>query len=98
MASSSLIHQGTPPAGALTTILTLPCGSTIVYDGGFLPSTCLPPDWDKYWSTTPGTLTVGYYSPAICPSGWTVCASRYKNIQGPSVEPTETDVQCAPMY
>lgn len=37
-----------------------------------------------------------YYSPAICPAGYTVDCSRYDTEQGPSVKTGETAVICCP--
>ncbi|KAI8959401.1 hypothetical protein F5Y11DRAFT_333250 [Daldinia sp. FL1419] len=93
--TSSLDHDGTPPVAALTTVWSAP-------DGCYPVSTRPTTDIDMFWSSNPECAPPGYasyfetyyYSPAICPSGFTVGCSRYSNLQGPPVEPTETAVLC----
>ncbi|KAI1658569.1 hypothetical protein F4813DRAFT_38402 [Daldinia decipiens] len=93
--ATSLNHDGTPPVAALTTIWT-------PSDGCFPVSTRPTTDIDIFWTSNPECAPPGYasyfetyyYSPAMCPSGFTVGCSRYGNFQGPSVEPTETAVLC----
>jgi len=71
------------------------------------PSSCGPSGW--YASSTPSVesfapyvvtwtwpVRVGYYSPAICPSGYTAACSWYRTHQGPTPEPTETAMNCLP--
>lgn len=88
-------HGGTPPAGALTTVFTPPPGC-------FPVSTNPLEDLDLFWTST---TTCGppnyrsyflpfYYSPAICPSGFTIGCTRSDSDQGPPVEPTETAMMC----
>ncbi|KAI1800235.1 hypothetical protein F4811DRAFT_540150 [Daldinia bambusicola] len=93
--ATSLNHDGTPPVAALTTVWTPP--------GGCFPVSTSPTrDIDVFWTSNPKCAPPGYasyfetyyYSPAICPSGFTVGCSRYDDFQGPSVEPTETAVLC----
>ncbi|KAI1473405.1 hypothetical protein F4774DRAFT_415848 [Daldinia eschscholtzii] len=93
--ATSLDHDGTPPVAALTTVWT-------PSDGCFPVSTRSTTDIDVFWSSNPDCAPPGYasyfetyyYSPAICPSGFTVGCSRFDDFQGPSVEPTETAVLC----
>ncbi|KAI5860946.1 hypothetical protein GGS23DRAFT_202576 [Durotheca rogersii] len=88
-------HDGTPPAGSLTTIWSASPGCYPV-------STSPTVDIDQFWSSRtqcgpPGYISyfdIYYYSPAICPSGFTVGCSRYGSFQGPPVEPTETAMLC----
>ncbi|OTA58960.1 hypothetical protein K449DRAFT_116608 [Hypoxylon sp. EC38] len=94
-ATSSLDHDGTPPVAALTTVWT-------ASEGCFPVSTRSTMDIDMFWSSYTDCAPPGYasyfetyyYSPAICPSGYTVGCSRYGDFQGPSVEPTETAMLC----
>ncbi|KAI1407894.1 hypothetical protein F5Y13DRAFT_173708 [Hypoxylon sp. FL1857] len=94
-ATFSLDHDGTPPVAALTTVWTASSGC-------FPVSTRPAMDIDMFWSSYPDCAPPGYasyfetyyYSPAICPSGYTVGCSRYGDFQGPSVEPTETAMLC----
>ncbi|KAI1137663.1 hypothetical protein F5Y05DRAFT_387901, partial [Hypoxylon sp. FL0543] len=94
-ATPSLKHDGTPPVGALTTVWS-------ASDGCFPVSTRPAMDIDTFWSSYPDCAPPGYasyfdtyyYSPAICPSGYTVGCSRYGDFQGPPVESTETAMLC----
>ncbi|EJT82005.1 hypothetical protein GGTG_01979 [Gaeumannomyces tritici R3-111a-1] len=87
-------HDGTPPAAALTTVWRPPCpGGPISWDRSrtVLPrveafSPCLPEGW----------VTTGYFSPAICPSGYVSACGRFDAAQGPPVEAGETAVLCGP--
>ncbi|KAL8420244.1 hypothetical protein RB594_003140 [Gaeumannomyces avenae] len=87
-------HNGTPPAAALTTVWRPPCpGGPISWDRSrtVLPrveafSPCLPEGW----------VTTGYFSPAICPSGYVSACGRFDAAQGPPVEAGETAVLCGP--
>ncbi|KAI1391759.1 uncharacterized protein F4822DRAFT_104838 [Hypoxylon trugodes] len=91
--ATSLDHDGTPPVAALTTVWTASEGcfpvstrSTTDIDLFWTSHTkCAPPGYASYFETY-------YYSPAICPSGFTIGCSRYG--QGPPVESTETAVLC----
>ncbi|TPX13033.1 uncharacterized protein E0L32_006459 [Thyridium curvatum] len=82
-------HYGTPPAGSLTTIWTPPCG---IVTGTYTKAseTCMPPGWNIYWASN-----AGYYSPAICPSGFIPGCTRTLR-QGPVVVAGETAVNCVP--
>ncbi|KAI1778733.1 hypothetical protein F4818DRAFT_227327 [Hypoxylon cercidicola] len=92
---SFLDHDGTPPVAALTTVWT-------AAEGCFPVSTWSTTDIDMFWSGNPDCAPPGYasyfetyyYSPAICPSGFTVGCSRYGDFQGPDVESTETAMLC----
>ncbi|KAL8370142.1 hypothetical protein RB595_000498 [Gaeumannomyces hyphopodioides] len=87
-------HDGTPPAAALTTVWKPPCpGGPISWDRSrTVPkveafSPCLPEGW----------VTTGYFSPAICPSGYVSVCERFDDAaQGPSVEAGETAALCGP--
>jgi hypothetical protein len=59
-------------------------------------------DQDAHITTAPEVpecipADVGYYSPAICPNGWTVAGSRavWDNL-GPPPEPSESVYYCCP--
>lgn len=87
-------HNGTPPAAALTTVWKPPCpGGPISWDRSrTVPkveafSPCLPESW----------AATGYFSPAICPSGYVSVCGRFRDdAQGPMVEAGETAVLCGP--
>ncbi|KAI1073531.1 hypothetical protein F5B20DRAFT_501182 [Whalleya microplaca] len=91
------IHDGTHPVDALTTIWTpgpgcypLSTAPSLDINSFWTKNTeCGPPRWTDYIETY-------YYSPAICPSGWTVGCERYTSIQGPHVEASETAMLCVP--
>ncbi|KAI1372513.1 hypothetical protein F4677DRAFT_432459 [Hypoxylon crocopeplum] len=93
--ATSFDHDGTPPVAALTTVWT-------PSEGCFPVSTRSTSDIDMFWTSNPECAPPGYetyfetyyYSPAICPSGFTVGCSRYGSFQGPSVESTETAMLC----
>ncbi|EHA53915.1 hypothetical protein MGG_04770 [Pyricularia oryzae 70-15] len=92
----SPLHNSTTPAGSLTTIWTPPCpgGPMTTWDSNANRSLegCMPTNYkDLYYDGN-----VGYYSPGICPSGYTSACSRYNTQQGPPLEPEETAVMCAP--
>jgi len=89
-----LWHHGTQPAGALTTVFTPPanCPSLVATNDESPVSSCMPTDYaNKYWDSN-----AGYYSPGVCPSGYTVACSRYNSEQGPAVEDGETALICCP--
>ncbi|KAI0839362.1 hypothetical protein F5Y06DRAFT_295388 [Hypoxylon sp. FL0890] len=94
-ATSSLDHNGTPPVAALTTVW-------LASEGCFPISTRPVMDIDVFSSLYPDCASPGCasyfktysYTPAICPSEYTVGCSRYGEFQGPSVEPTETAMLC----
>lgn len=90
-------HNGVAPAAAMPTPFDLPCGvdflSNEFHKNQELRDRCGPPNFDDYWWST-----VGYYSPAVCPRGYTAGCFRWNSAQGPPVEPTETAVQCVPRY
>lgn len=94
---STKAHDGTPPAGSLTTIWAAPpdCISHGFDDSTTVISTwtsnplCDPPGWSSYWNDA-----AGYYSPAICPGLYTLGCTRYTDIQGPPLEPSETASNC----
>ena len=84
------------PVAALTSVWTPPCGLDRWYKTVTdqpVPESCLLPSWSAYWFRT----GIGYYSPAICPSGFAVCHSRYDSGQGPEPLPGETAMLCAKM-
>jgi hypothetical protein len=85
-------HNGNFPAAALTTIFTPPTGCPTAVTS--LPSqlSCMPSHYDDYFY---GSL--GYYSPAICPTGYTIgCSREPTGNAGPSVAATETAMICCP--
>lgn len=79
-------HSGLEPDGPLQTIFTFPrdcSSSTRVWLVGS-ETTCQP-------------LTGVYYSPAICPDGWTAAYTRpVVGGSGPPEEPGETAMYCCP--
>ncbi|KAK5993676.1 hypothetical protein PT974_07111 [Cladobotryum mycophilum] len=83
-------HDGTAPAGALTTIFTPPA-SCLDKSRFYRTSTCepLPERWRLYWSAA------SYYSPGICPSGMLSVATP-PPFFGPPVQPSETAIVCCP--
>src|SRR3569833_3440239 len=86
-----------PPQAALTTIFTPPafCGGYVDASswltGPTSSSSCLPP-----FHSGAGYYDEAYYSPAICPSGYTVDCTRFDDDQGPTPLPSETAVICCP--
>ena len=90
-------HNGIAPAAAMPTPFDFPCGinflSNEFHKNKHLRDVCGPPNFENYWWST-----IGYYSPAVCPRGYTAGCFRWNSDQGPPVEPTETAVQCVPRY
>ncbi|KAJ4154839.1 hypothetical protein LMH87_000114 [Akanthomyces muscarius] len=88
-------HNGIAPAAAMPTPFDFPCGinflSNEFHKNKHLRDVCGPPNFENYWWST-----IGYYSPAVCPRGYTAGCFRWNSDQGPPVEPTETAVQCVP--
>lgn len=91
----STAHEGTSPAGAMVTPFPFPCGRSFLNEqyqqDEAMRQRCAPPGFEDYWWSS-----AGYYSPAICPQGYTAGCFRWNSEQGPAVEPTETAVQCVP--
>lgn len=85
---------GTGPAHSLVTIFTPhpACTNFPVSTIASSESRCLP---TKYLEGYIGR-TAGYYSPAICPSGYASICDRWDSKQGPTLEPSETAIQCGP--
>ncbi|TLS27788.1 hypothetical protein PpBr36_00378 [Pyricularia pennisetigena] len=95
--TTASLHDGTTPAGSLTTIWTPPCpgGPMTTWDSSANKSleSCMPTNYkDVYYYGN-----AGYYSPGICPSGYTSACRQYNTQQGPPLEPEETAVICAPL-
>jgi hypothetical protein len=89
----SILHNGIPPAAALTTVFTPPAGCPTAVTDLPLQLSCMPSGYNEYIYKS-----VGYFSPAICPTGYTIGCSREAsggNI-GPAVGPTETAMICCP--
>lgn len=84
-------HDGTAPAGALTTVFTPPASCSETAYKWYRTSTCMPsPErWRLYWSAA------SFYSPGICPSGM-VSAATPPAFFGPPVELDETAIVCCP--
>ncbi|KAF4462267.1 transmembrane alpha-helix domain-containing [Fusarium albosuccineum] len=87
--SNTPAHDGTAPAGALTTVFTPPAGCVEDQDLYYHVRTCmpLPERWSLYWGAA------SYYSPGICPSGM-VSVAKPPPFFGPPIEPNasiETD-------
>ncbi|KAJ3544213.1 hypothetical protein NM208_g3176 [Fusarium decemcellulare] len=89
--SNTPAHDGTAPAGALTTVFTPPAGCVEDQDLYYKVRTCLPlPErWSLYWGAA------SYYSPGICPSGM-VSVAKPPPFFGPPIEPSETAMICCP--
>ncbi|KAF4954067.1 hypothetical protein FSARC_12234 [Fusarium sarcochroum] len=88
---TSSAHDGTAPAGALTTIFTPPVDcikDRVLY---YKTRTCmpLPERWSLYWEAA------SYYSPGICPSGM-ISVATPPPFFGPPIEPSETAIVCCP--
>lgn len=92
---TSVAHKGIAPAAAMPTPFDFPCGVNFLNDefhkNKNLRERCGPPGFEDYWWSG-----VGYYSPALCPRGYTAGCFRWNSNQGPPVEVTETAVQCVP--
>ena len=110
--------RDTSPVAALTTIFTPPasCLNTLFVEYytqaqppnnlgnthltlGLMPmSQCFPVSYlEEYWHSG-----VGYYSPAVCPSGYTSACdvlhvSTNGFLWGPSLLPSETAYKCCPL-
>ncbi|KAI3317392.1 hypothetical protein HD806DRAFT_372394 [Xylariaceae sp. AK1471] len=98
----------TPPLAAITTIFTPPCPITWLLTSTKAPSqfpsfattapvSCDPPSWGEYISQR----GFEYYSPAICPSGFSVGPSciitNPRTAQGfPAIQGGETAAYCVP--
>lgn len=95
IAAAVAVHNGIGPAAAMATPFDFPCGINFLshefHKNKHVRDVCGPPSFDDYWWST-----VGYYSPAVCPRGYTAGCFRWNSDQGPPVEPTETAVQCVP--
>lgn len=73
------------PAGALTTVWMPPPVCSTINFAHSNQFECYPPGYsNSYWFNIPG-----YYSPAICPSGFTSVCDRWQSTQGPSLLPCE---------
>ncbi|KAJ4270357.1 hypothetical protein NW762_002036 [Fusarium torreyae] len=88
---TSSAHDGTAPAGALTTIFTPPVDCVkdrILY---YKTRSCmpLPERWSLYWEAA------SYYSPGICPSGM-ISVATPPPFFGPPIELNETAIVCCP--
>ncbi|KAJ2898558.1 hypothetical protein MKZ38_003849 [Zalerion maritima] len=77
-------HDGTSPAGALTTVFTPPASCAEHTDGLYWISTCMMDGWASYSSAE-------YYSPGICPSAQT-SAGTVPSDFGPPIEDSETAI------
>lgn len=70
----------------LTTIWTPPCESIIPFEY-FDTTSCAPPEYESVW------YDGGYYSPAICPSGYTAGCAPTKTLRS-----GQTGAICVPRY
>ncbi|KAL6401765.1 hypothetical protein AUP68_14219 [Ilyonectria robusta] len=94
----STIHTSGGPFGEfdivpLTTVWSPPDGCpSIVTFGGFATITlsCYPPDYESLW------YNYGFYSPGICPSGYTSGCTPTDTDYGGPIRPTETAAVCVP--
>ncbi|KAF5026414.1 hypothetical protein F66182_1479 [Fusarium sp. NRRL 66182] len=76
----------------LTTIWTVGegCASVVTFANlASIDASCYPPDYERVW------YDGGYYSPGICPSGYT-SGCRPSSGDGEPVKTTETAVICVP--
>lgn len=77
----------------LTTIWTPPCGPFVTFVNLNLPeaTTCVPPQYESVW------YSYGYYSPAICPSGYSSgCTPNNLVNYGGTLKAGETAAICVP--
>ncbi|CAJ2503358.1 Uu.00g107520.m01.CDS01 [Anthostomella pinea] len=97
-----------PPLAALTSVFTPPCSTTWLLTTTRVPSQCPPfptngpsacdpPSWDRYLAS----CGFEYYSPAICPSGFSIGPSceitNPRTAQDfPAIEAGETAAYCVP--
>ncbi|KAF2460467.1 hypothetical protein BDY21DRAFT_361419 [Lineolata rhizophorae] len=94
--SAADIHNGTTPAAALTTVYT-PDPECAEDSTWFFRDSCMPTGWVEYWDGP----EVGYYSPGICPSGFTPACERpaaTTDDYGPAIAPGETATVCCPFH
>ena len=109
MASPTLLHGGTAPLTALTTVFTPTCSTSWLLTttrvlsqhpafAGAGPPGCDPPDWIQNLDGQ----GFQYYSPAICPQGFNVgsnciISTQTKAGEGfPAMAPGETAAWCVP--
>ncbi|KAI0018033.1 hypothetical protein F4780DRAFT_557963 [Xylariomycetidae sp. FL0641] len=93
-------HGGTPPVGSLLTVFTpgpgcfpVTANASVTLDAFWSDTpSCAPPGYTSYYEYNDSPTF--YYSPAICPSGFSSGCSRFDVAQGPTVEPTETAILC----
>ncbi|KAF4541859.1 uncharacterized protein LTHEOB_8013 [Lasiodiplodia theobromae] len=89
-------HDNTPPAGALTTVFTMPASCSTLTEN-YADFDCMPPSFSKsYWYGY-----AGYYSPAICPGNYTSACERPKSASGgtpfgPPIAEGENAIICCP--
>ena len=109
MTGTEELHGGTAPLAALTTIFTPPCPTTWLLTTTKLPSqnppfpsagpsSCDPPAWNQNLEGA----GFDYYSPAICPSGFSVGPFCYALVKTrtsegfPAVASGESVAYCVP--
>ena len=104
----SKVHGGTAALAALTTVFTAPCPTSFILTSSKLasqyppfptdgPASCDPPNWDSNIADK----AFQYYSPAICPRGFTVgCfVDDARTSEGfPAIEASETAAYCVPRH
>jgi hypothetical protein len=96
-------------AGPLTTVATFPCGpltdatwrsgnKTLWRGTGSqtIDPSCIPSGVGFFDTSAATGYGLFFFSPAICPSGYTVACSRWIDSQGPEPLPTETAMNCLP--
>ncbi|KAI1343280.1 hypothetical protein F5Y15DRAFT_427756 [Xylariaceae sp. FL0016] len=102
------MSESSPPLDALTTVFTLPCTTSWLLTTTKVPSQippfpttgpspCDPPSWDTYLAS----FGFAYYSPAICPHGFSVGPSceitdPRTSAGFPPIQSGETAVYCVP--
>jgi hypothetical protein len=93
--TSTNAHQWAP-AGALTTVFTPTDPYCATGPLRYLTDSCMPPNFGKYF----GAEGLVYYSPGVCPSGYTSACDRpgAPFSAGPPLLPSETAIICCPRF
>ncbi|KAF2454047.1 hypothetical protein BDY21DRAFT_111077 [Lineolata rhizophorae] len=95
--TSTDFTRDTAPAAAMTAVYTPPPSCDTMGPSAFNDEDCMPTAWSQYWWED-----IGYYSPAICPSGYTSACPRpttsndVGGLMGPSLIPSESAIICCP--
>jgi hypothetical protein len=101
---TTIIEAPTPTHSALTTIFTpsafcftelSAAGNDPTYVTGATPEFWLPAE-DRPECFPEGQYSISYYSPGLCPSGWSIDRMSYTIIVTTGVKATETQAVCCP--